>query len=482
MNTDLQYTLRLKDQFSKTLQGAYASTSKLDSRMNKLSSGFNKLNAMVGVAIGGASIVGFGSAVIESLKNYEYFSASLRTMLHGDIGAAMALQGQLVNLAKTSPFNLTDVQDSSKQLLAYGFKAGEVVETLKTLGDVSAGVGAPIGDIAYLYGTLKTSGRVTLMDLRQFAGRGIPIYETLSKTLRKTGESSEQTRNRINKMVHEGKLGFGEIEKAFKSMTSEGGDFFKMMEDQSKTVGGKLSNLSDSWEQLKVNIGKSQSGIIAGTTTFVSDFVSKLNQIFETQNKLDQAFSNKGIAGYTGIQKFNNWLFAGSTNDFVNDNFTGQMGKDEALQRSMGGMYVNPSARSKVDALKSESQLLGLMQSYGKAFTNKEIDAREYQVSRAIFENALTEIRGNKSLFNSKASGVAGANEINKEGTGKGSTSIGSGTEVTGNRPQSLNINIENLVKEMHVNTTNLTEASGKVRAEVSKALLEAVNDINMMK
>ena len=69
-------------------------------------------------------------------------------------------------------------------------------------------------------------------------------------------------------MVSAGKIGFKDVEGAFKDMTKEGGQFFNLMDDQSKTVGGRLSNLSDSWEQLKVNIGKSQSGILSGTVTF----------------------------------------------------------------------------------------------------------------------------------------------------------------------------------------------------------------------
>ncbi len=107
----------------------------------------------------------------------------------------------------------------------------------------------PLGDIAYLYGTLKTSGRVTLMDLRQFAGRGIPIYETLAKRLK-------TTTTEINNMVSAGKIGFKDVQGAFRDMTKEGGQFFNLMADQSKTVGGQLSNLGDSWEQLKVNISR----------------------------------------------------------------------------------------------------------------------------------------------------------------------------------------------------------------------------------
>ncbi len=247
----LQYRLTLNNSnFNNKLRESAGNVGKLDSL-------FGKLGQRLAAAFSVGKIIEFGKAVIESLKNYEYFTAAIRTMLKGDADQARALQGQLVNLAKTTPFALTEVQDASKQLLAYGFKAGDLVQTMRDLGDVSSGVGAPLTDIAYLYGTLKTSGRVMQVDLRQFAGRGIPIYESLAKVLK-------VNQKEINAMVHDGKIGFKDVEKAFKSMTQEGGQFFNMMNQQSQTVGGRLSNLGDSWEQLKVNIGKSQTGYVRG--------------------------------------------------------------------------------------------------------------------------------------------------------------------------------------------------------------------------
>ena len=186
MANNLEYTLRLKDLFSKTMQGASNQVKGLDGKMGALKSSLGGLKGAIAGAFAVSSVVSFGKAVIESLKNYQYFHASLKTMLQGNEQATNALEGQLISLAKTTPFELTEVQTATKQLMAYGFKAGDVVETIRTLGDVSSGIGAPLGDIAYLYGTLKTSGRVTLMDLRQFAGRGVPIYEVLAKRLNTT--------------------------------------------------------------------------------------------------------------------------------------------------------------------------------------------------------------------------------------------------------------------------------------------------------
>lgn len=470
-DTKLKYTISLKDLFSKGMDKMFNKTKRLDGGMNKLNSSIRTFQNLATGGIIGAGLISFGKSVIDSLKNYEYFTAAIKTMLNGDAIAAKALQGQLVELAKTTPFSLTDVQDASRQLLAYGFKAGDLVEQMRMLGDVSAGVGAPLGDIAYLYGTLKTSGRVMQVDLRQFAGRGIPIYEELAKVLKVNVKE-------INKLVHDGKIGFGDVQKAFQNMTKEGGHFFNLMNDQSKTVGGRLSNLGDAWDQLKVNIGRSQTGIINGTITWVSNMVNKLTEITAAANRMDEAFKKAGVNGFTMMENFNNWLFAGTTNKFVNDNFTGGKGKAEMLDRSVQDMYVKPSTRDKGQALGANADILRLMSNYSKAFANKEIGKNEYTRGYAILKAAQEEILGNIRLFNTKENKTLDANGETKD-TEK---TVTSGTDVTSARPQNLYITInDGLVKNMTIQTTTIKESAARIKEEVGKALLETVNDINEM-
>lgn len=461
MANNLEYTLRLKDLFSKTMQGASNQVKGLDGKMNGLKGkmgGLGKAVGSLGGMIAGAfavgSIVSFGKAVIESLKNYEYFHASLKTLLNGNQNATKALEVQLVTLAKTTPFELTEIQAATKQLMAYGFKAGDVVDTIKTLGDVSSGVGAPLGDIAYLYGTLKTSGRVTLMDLRQFAGRGIPIYETLAKRLNTTTDA-------INGMASNSKIAFKDIEGAFKDMTKEGGQFFKLMEDQSKTVGGKISNMGDSWEQLKVNIGKSQSGIISSTVSFFSTMLESLSNYFLQSNQLEEIAMKYNVKGASWWDK----LTMGKITEYqarVTKNVSGE-----------GDMKVKQQMLlDKTNELKRQSDL-------GK------IDAEEYRTKLAIIQEGLETLKGIKDINSMKQSTsqlegakIGGAGGVD---SGKASKSLGTGTEVTGQRPQAINININELVHELNIQTNNMIEGAGRMKELVSKALLEAVNDINLI-
>lgn len=467
-DTKLNYTLSLKDLFSKGMDRLFNKTKKLDGGMNRLNSSIRTFQNLATGGIIGAGLITFGKSVIDSLKNYEYFTAAIKTMLNGDALAAAALQGQLIQLAKTTPFSLNDVQDASKQLLAYGFKAGDLVKQMRLLGDASAGVGAPLGDIAYLYGTLKTSGRVMQVDLRQFAGRGIPIYEELAKVM---GVNVQK----VNQLVHEGKIGFKDVQKAFENMTAEGGHFFNLMNDQSKTIGGKLSNLGDVWEQLKVNIGRSQTGILSSTVNWVGEMVARLNDVVAASNRMDSVFKAAGKT-VDELTFSKGEIFSDLVHDLLNPGGvlgTSKKNKMEMFDRSIQNMYVKPSGRDAVQAQGSLAEVLRLRSSFSKAFANKEIDKTEYERSYALLENAKKEILGNIKLFGTKENPLA-------KDPGTAAKEEAKGTDVTSARPQNLYITInDGLVHNMTIHTTTIKETASRVREEVGKVLLEAVNDVN---
>ena len=93
---------------------------------------------------------------------------------------------------------------------------------MKMLGSVAAGLSVPLNDLIYLYGTLRAQGRVMTIDIRQFAMRGIPIYDELAKVL---GVAKDQ----INGIVSSGGVTFEHVEQAFKNMTSAGGNELRLI-------------------------------------------------------------------------------------------------------------------------------------------------------------------------------------------------------------------------------------------------------------
>ena len=182
---------------------------------------------------------------------------------------------ELVDIAAKTPFDLQGVASSAKQMIAYGSSAENVGDELVMLGNVAAGVGSQLSEIAYLYGTLRTQGRAYAVDIRQFAGRGIPIYEELAKVL-------GVTKDEVSGLVKEGKVGFKEVEQAFKNMTSESGIYYNLMQEQSKSLTGQLSNLGDAWDTMLNEIGKDTQGIASAGISGLKGLIEN----YETVGKI----------------------------------------------------------------------------------------------------------------------------------------------------------------------------------------------------
>ena len=205
---------------------------------------------------------------------YQQLEVAFETML-GSKSKADALMGQLIDTAATTPFEMSEVAEASKMLLAYGMEGDKVNETLIRLGDIAAGLSMPLKDLAFLYGTTMVQGRLYTQDLNQFLGRGIPLADELAKQFGKN-------KGEVKKLVEEGKIGFPEVQKAIEALTGEGSKFGGLMEKQSKTIKGQLSNIEDAWEQMINEIGKSQEGNISGAL----DITGKLIENWKTIGKV----------------------------------------------------------------------------------------------------------------------------------------------------------------------------------------------------
>lgn len=194
------------------------------------------------------------------------FSTILKSKARAD-----ELMSDVIGIATTTPFTITEVANATKQLLAYGFAQSEIERQLRAVGNVASGVGATFQEVAYAYGTLRSQGRAFQRDIRQFTTRGIPIIEELANVM-------NVAEDRVQDLVSAGKVGFPEVEKAFANMTGEGGIFFELMEKQSQTVTGEIAKLQDRIQLMYNEIGESNEGfirnVIQGSSYLVENYES----------------------------------------------------------------------------------------------------------------------------------------------------------------------------------------------------------------
>ena len=254
-------------------------TNNADEVVKSLTDSLKRTAAEIG---GLVAIKKFGSDVIEATGKMQQLQVALSTILQ-DKSKADQLIADIVQFAAKTPFNLDDVATGAKQLLAYGSSADNVVNELSMLGDVASGLQIPIGQLIYLYGTLRTQGRAMTVDIRQFAGRGIPIYEELAKVL---GVSKDQ----VGELVKEGKVGFKEVEQAFKNMTSEGGKFANLMESSAGTWPQRLSNIEDTLFQKMNEFGNKYKEVFEFGIGTAEDLVESLDDVLSVMGGLIAAY------------------------------------------------------------------------------------------------------------------------------------------------------------------------------------------------
>lgn len=232
---------------------------------------FNRIKTAASVSLAGFSVKEFVTKCATIRGEFQQLEAAFTTLL-GNAEKAQTMMDQLTNLAATTPFDMKGVASSAKQLIAYGVAADDVVDTMRRLGDIAAGLSLNLSDLAWLYGTTLTQGRMFTMDLRQFQSRGIPMADELAKIF-------GVTKDQVAGLVTAGKVGSKEVTQAIKNMTDEGSKFGGLMEMQSHTITGQWSNIQDTIEMAFNDLGKQQEGIINDALSLTSLLIDHWKEI-----------------------------------------------------------------------------------------------------------------------------------------------------------------------------------------------------------
>lgn len=316
----------------------------------------NSLN----IAIGGWSIGKFVNQMMQVRGQFQQTEMAFKTMLQSE-EKANELMKQMIHTAAITPFGVEDVTEGAKQLLAFNVAAEDVNKTLIGLGDVAAGMGLNLKDLVMLYGTTIAKGKMDTMDLYQFLNRGIPIADEIAKVM---GLDVTNAIKEVQKQIKAGKVTSDIFIQAMQSMTAEGSKFGGLMEAQSKTITGQISNIEDSIEQMFNELGKSQEGVIntgLGIISYLADnwkSVGKAVMVaataygtykavlmtvtaLQTLNNriLQQAVVEKTLAAAAGINLSNAEAVAAARTKFLT---LAQKGLTVALKETAKATLLNP--------------------------------------------------------------------------------------------------------------------------------------------
>ena len=274
----VEIEILMRDRLSGGLDKAGRKVDELKVKTGSASAEMARLDRQAESVRGTVSKIAGAFAVKELVSNivkvrgeFQQLEASFNTML-GSEEKADALMQQLIRTAATTPFDLQSVAGGARQLLAYGENVENVNEDLIRLGNIAAGLNQPLSDLIYLYGTTMTQGRLYTADYNQFVGRGIPLGRELANVL-------GVAEGKVREMVEAGKVGFPEVQQALQNLTNEGGMFYNLMEEQSKTITGRISNIEDSIGMMMNEIGRQSEGIIGNSLDAVAYLVDHYEQV-----------------------------------------------------------------------------------------------------------------------------------------------------------------------------------------------------------
>ena len=259
------------------------SVDKAEKKTQKLGKAIDKIAGKA--AIFSAALAGTGIAAIKLAGDLEQTQLALEVLL-GDAEQATRIKNEWTQLASSTPFSSSDIDSAGKKLLAFNIEAEKVTDTLRRIGDISAATGSSISDIADIYGKAAVQGRLFAEDINQFQGRGIPVVQSLAKVL---GVAETEVRD----LVTQGKVGFPELEAAFKNMTDEGGQFSGMMDKLSQSTLGKFSTTMDNAKLALASFGD----VLLPTA---NDFLDSANGFFQGIQNLDEG-TKRFLVTFGGI-------------------------------------------------------------------------------------------------------------------------------------------------------------------------------------
>lgn len=235
-------------------QGGRKSGEKFSSGFSSSLSSFAGNLGAIAVAKSISAITSSVSGAVQAVSQLEVYETQFKVLL-GSAAAAQKQIKELTDFAANTPFQLGDLATASSQLIAFGIEQDQIKTKLQEIGDVAAGSGSDIRELSTIFGQVSVAGKLTGERLNQLQEKAVPIGPAIARTL---GVAESAVRD----LVSQGKVSFNAFERAFSSLSSDGGMFNKGAENLSKTLTGLTSTFKDNVFALNAEIGNAFGPIL----------------------------------------------------------------------------------------------------------------------------------------------------------------------------------------------------------------------------
>jgi hypothetical protein len=234
---------------------------------NAIGAAASKVGGIVAGAFAVGSIVSFGKGVIDATSQFQKFEAVLSNTLGSSSAAQLALS-QIQEFAATTPFQVDELTGAFVKLANQGFKPN--IAQMRLLGDLASSTGKSFDQLAEAILDAQTG---EFERLKEFGVRASVAGDQVTFTFKGIKTQVDNTAESIQKYV----LSLGAAEGVSGAMNKI-----------SNTLGGKISNVADSFNQFQITLGKLNSGVLFTFVGLLQKALTALNYIVDVDVKRDQ--------------------------------------------------------------------------------------------------------------------------------------------------------------------------------------------------
>ncbi len=264
------------------------------SAMSRLNDGFKNLMTRMAFYVGTGAVISFVKQIVSVTAEFEKTTVALGAIIK-DFDKANQLFLDIQESALKSPFTIMELTQSTKQLAAYNVGVEDLHSTMTMLADLSAGVGVDMQRLVVNYGQIKALGVANNRELKDFAVAGLPVYEELATRFTvlegrmvSAGEVFERVSNRM--------VSFQDVQAVLENLTAEGGRFYNIQEEMSKTMAGRISNLADAYQLMFNELGNRGEGFILAIIKALQYLAKNWEDFIPLVKALGVALTGLGVA------------------------------------------------------------------------------------------------------------------------------------------------------------------------------------------
>lgn len=240
------------------------------SEAEKMDASLRKIAAGIGAYFSLQKLTEFESKVISIRSEMESLQVSFKTLAGEQMGGE--LFEQIKEYELRTPMIMQDLASGAQTMLAFNIPVQEVMGNLKAIGDISMGDSEKFKSLTLAFSQMSATGKLMGQDLLQMINAGFNPLQVISE---KTGKSIGQLKDEMEKGAISTKM----VQEAFHAAASEGGQFNGMLEAQSKTLKGAISNLEGAWQYMLNDIGEAQEGLIVGSIDMAQSIIANYKQV-----------------------------------------------------------------------------------------------------------------------------------------------------------------------------------------------------------